>query len=52
MLEVAFATLAQRFPDLSLAGTDDDVEWDFETFEGVLGLPVKAGSNPSIRSRS
>jgi cytochrome P450 len=40
VLEVAFATMASRFPNLRFTSTADDIEWDFETFEGVVALPV------------
>jgi cytochrome P450 len=40
VLESAFTTLATRFPDLRLAGSADEIEWDFETFEGIVGLPL------------
>jgi cytochrome P450 len=43
VLESAFTTLATRFPDLSLAGSSDEIEWDFETFEGIVGLPLDTG---------
>lgn len=37
-MEVAFATLASRFPTLKLAGDDGNVEWDYEGFAGVVHL--------------
>jgi cytochrome P450 len=40
VLETAFRTLATRFPALRLAGEPDDVEWDYETFHGIVSLPV------------
>lgn len=39
VLEVAFATLATRFPDLTLAG-DSEAKWDHETFHGIVELHV------------
>jgi cytochrome P450 len=40
VLECGYAELATRFPKLQLAGTADDVGWDFETFDGVVRLPL------------
>jgi cytochrome P450 len=37
-LGIAFETLAQRFPGMSLVGPDGDVQWDFEGFAGVVHL--------------
>ncbi len=42
VLETAFETLTSRFPSLELACAPEDVEWDFETFAAVVGLPVRA----------
>lgn len=44
VLETAFGTLATRYPNLELAGTPDDVVWDYETFAGVVSLPVQTGT--------
>ncbi|HET9728091.1 MAG TPA: cytochrome P450, partial [Acidimicrobiia bacterium] len=38
---VALEMLAMRFPGLSLAGGPDDVTWDYETFHGIVHLPVR-----------
>jgi cytochrome P450 len=37
-MEIAFETLASRFPTLALAGADGGVEWDYEGFAGVVHL--------------
>jgi pimeloyl-[acyl-carrier protein] synthase len=37
-LGIAFETLARRFPNLSLVGTDGNAEWDYEGFAGVVHL--------------
>jgi cytochrome P450 len=37
-MEVAFETLASRFPTLALAGAEGAVEWDYEGFAGVVHL--------------
>jgi len=42
VLETAFRTLATRFPALDLACAPDDVRWDYDTFQGVVSLPVRA----------
>jgi cytochrome P450 len=44
VLESAFATLADRFPELRMAVPPDAVEWDYETFEGIVALPVDTTS--------
>jgi cytochrome P450 len=38
VLGVALRTLTDRFPTMTLAG---DVEWDYETFHGIVNLPVR-----------
>jgi cytochrome P450 len=40
VLETAFRTLATRFPTLHLASASDGVTWDYETFHGIVSLPV------------
>jgi cytochrome P450 len=42
VLESAFAALADRFPELRMAGPPDAVEWDYETFEGIVSLQIYA----------
>ena len=42
VLETAFRTLATRFPTLHIAGAD--VGWDYETFQGIVSLPVETRS--------
>ena len=42
VLETAFETLTSRFPSLELACAPDEVVWDFETFAGIVGLPVRS----------
>jgi cytochrome P450 len=46
VLETAFRTLATTCPDLRLAVASDDVTWDYETFAGIVSLPVKTGAAP------
>jgi cytochrome P450 len=41
VLEIAFQTLATRFPILRLACAPKDVGWDYETFQGIISLPVR-----------
>ncbi len=41
VLETAFQTLATRFPTLHVACAPQDVGWDYETFQGIVSLPVK-----------
>jgi cytochrome P450 len=38
VLGVALRTLTARLPEMALAG---DVEWDYETFHGIVRLPVR-----------
>ena len=38
-LETAFATLTHRFPELQLTDADS-IEWDHDTFHGIVELPV------------
>jgi cytochrome P450 len=38
VLGVALRTLTTRFPTMTL---DGDVEWDYETFHGIVSLPVR-----------
>ena len=40
VLETVFHMLPTRFPTLELACAPDDVVWDYETFSGIVGLPV------------
>ena len=47
VLETAFRTLATRFPALDLACAPDDVRWDYDTFQGIVSLPVRALANDS-----
>jgi cytochrome P450 len=42
-LAVAFETLLERFPSMSLVDGDAGVEWDYEGFAGVVTLPVRVG---------
>jgi cytochrome P450 len=42
VLESAFRELPVRFPTLELAGEPDEVGWDYETFYGIVALPVVA----------
>jgi cytochrome P450 len=44
VLEAAFHTLATRYPTLALACAPEDVGWDYETFQGIVRLPVTAGT--------
>jgi cytochrome P450 len=44
VLETAFTTLATRYPTLQLAVAPEDVGWDYETFAGIVSLPVKTGT--------
>jgi cytochrome P450 len=44
VLETAFQTLATRFPTLHIAGEPQDVGWDYETFHGIVSLPVETRS--------
>jgi cytochrome P450 len=37
-LGIAFETLARRFPELSLVGTDGNAEWDYDGFAGIVHL--------------
>jgi cytochrome P450 len=39
--ETALTTLTARFPNLALAVAPDAVGWDYETFQGVVELPVR-----------
>ena len=45
VLETAFTTLAARFPNLELAVAPEGVVWDYETFAGVVSLPVRAATS-------
>jgi hypothetical protein len=40
VLETAFRTLVTRFPTLRLACASGDVGWDYETFAGIVSLPI------------
>lgn len=40
VLESAFRTLVTRFPTLHLACSAEDVGWDYETFAGIVSLPI------------
>ncbi len=40
VLEVVFRMLPTRFPNLALACAPEEVVWDYETFSGVVVLPV------------
>ena len=42
-MEIAFATLSSRCPDLTLVGEDGNVEWDYEGFAGVVHLDCTVG---------
>jgi cytochrome P450 len=42
-MEVAFETIATRFPAMALAGEDGSVEWDYEGFAGVVHLDCVVG---------
>jgi cytochrome P450 len=44
VLETAFNTLATRYPKLALACAPEDVGWDYDTFAGIVSLPVKTCS--------
>ncbi len=44
VLETAFTTLVTRYPSLHLAVAPDDVLWDYETFAGVVSLPVRTAT--------
>src|SRR6202011_2774528 len=35
-----FWTLVTRFPTLAFACAPEDVSWDYETFAGIVSLPV------------
>jgi hypothetical protein len=39
-LETGLVTLATRWPSLTLAGDGAAVTWDYETFRGIVSLPV------------
>jgi cytochrome P450 len=41
VLAVALRTLGAHFPSMSLAVPPEDVVWDFETFAGIVSLPVR-----------
>jgi cytochrome P450 len=41
VLETAFNTLATRYPTLQLAVEPENVTWDYETFAGIVSLPIK-----------
>jgi cytochrome P450 len=40
VLETGFRTLVTRFPALAFACAPEDVSWDYETFAGIVSLPV------------
>ena len=40
VFETALTTLTTKFPTLELAVAPDAVGWDYETFRGVVSLPV------------
>ena len=42
VLESAFRELPSRFPNLELACEPEAVGWDYETFYGIISLPVVA----------
>jgi cytochrome P450 len=44
VLETAFRTLVTRFPTLHIAGAPQAVGWDYETFQGIVSLPVETRS--------
>jgi cytochrome P450 len=41
VLETAFQTLVTRFPAIHLACAPEGVVWDYETFQGIISLPVE-----------
>ena len=44
VLEAAFNTLATRYPTLSLACAPEHVGRDYETFAGIVSLPLETGT--------
>jgi cytochrome P450 len=44
VLETAFTTLATRYPTLALACAPEEVGWDYETFWGIVSLPLKTST--------